>query len=269
MKNKFRLRRWLFGENRRNYFVKFLAKQCQKNINHFNNEDRNHLRNGEFWLQKTLMEYFNLKGKLPIVFDVGANNGEWSLNLLKHNPETYIHCFEPSDKTFSILSNKLSSYSNVSINKVGLSNKNHCIDFFENDAPDVTSLYQRFNSTNKNKISVNLIKGDGYLTDNKIKNIDFLKIDIEGMEYDALVGLSKSLQNNSIQLIQFEYGEFNIHSEKMLKHFYLLLSNFKIGKLFPNHIEFEDWHHELENFKPANIIAINKKNTELIKLLNG
>jgi FkbM family methyltransferase len=267
--NKFRLRRWFFGKNRNNSLVRFVAKQCIKNIGHFNNEDRNHIRNGEFWLQNTLISHFSKNDKMPIVFDVGANTGEWSLNLLKAGTNIQLHCFEPSEKTFTILSEKLLSYENVKMNKLGLSKKAQIVDFFENDSPDVTSAYKRFNAKNKEKVRVRLVKGDQYMVENKVKYIDFLKIDIEGMEYDALIGFLANLKSNTIQAIQFEYGEFNIHSEKMLKHFYELLTEYHIGKLYPNHIEFQGWHHDLENFKPANIVAINRQNKELIKLFGA
>lgn len=130
-----------------------------------------------------------------------------------------------------------------------------------------TSLYRRFDAQNKKKIKVNLIDGDRYVLQHKIKKIQFLKIDIEGMEYDALLGLEKSIRLGMIELIQFEYGEFNIQSERLLKHFYSLLDTFAIGRLHPQHIEFMDWNCDLENFRPANYIAILKTNNELISYL--
>ena len=201
MKNKFRLRRWLFGKHRRNKIVQFLARQSFKNIAHFNNEDRNHLRNGEYWLQKTLIRYFLNKGITPTIFDVGANNGEWSVNMLNLSPAINLHCFEPSKKTFDILSQKLAAYPNVTLNMVGLSGKKHSIEFYENDGSDVTSLYHRFKAKNKTKISVNLITGDSYLSKKRIEKIDFLKIDIEGMEYDALLGLKESFAHKKVRVI--------------------------------------------------------------------
>lgn len=74
MSNKFRLRRWFFGKNRNNSLVRFVAKQCIKNIGHFNNEDRNHIRNGEFWLQNTLINHFSKNDKVPIV-DAAPTSG--------------------------------------------------------------------------------------------------------------------------------------------------------------------------------------------------
>lgn len=269
MKNKFRFRRWLFGRNRKNKVVKFIAKQCLKNVSHFNNEDRNQIRNGEFWLQQTLINHYNSVRSLPTIFDVGANNGEWAINILALNTNIDLHCFEPSEKTFSTLSKKLSVFPNVTLNRVGLSNKRESVDFYENDAPDVTSRYKRFNSKNKAKTKARLVKGDNYVAKKNIEAVDFLKIDIEGMEFDALQGLETCLRNNKIHFIQFEYGEFNIQSEKLLKHFYQLLPNYHLGKLFPDHVELRDWELDLENFRAANIVAINKNCTDLIKLFSN
>lgn len=138
-------------QKQKNVFVKFLAKQSQKNVRHYENEDRNHMRNGEFWLQKTLLDYFKTRKIQPIIFDVGANNGDWALNILKIYPEVNLHCFEPSENTFSILTKKLSAFTNVKTNQFGLSKKQQIIKFFENDASDVTSLYRRFNARNDKK----------------------------------------------------------------------------------------------------------------------
>ena len=113
------------------------------------------------------------KGITPTIFDVGANNGEWSLTILNLSPEINLHCFEPSKKTFDILSQKLAAYSNVTLNMVGLSRKKHSIEFYENDGSDVTSLYHRFKAKNKTKITVNLITGDSYLSEKELKKLIF------------------------------------------------------------------------------------------------
>ena len=107
------------GKKRRNKIVKFIAEQCKKNLSHYNNEDRNHFRNGEFWLQKTLARYFDGLNKRPIVFDVGANVGDWSFHFLKLNTNIILHCFEPSKETFSLLSEKLQPFKNVVKNNFG------------------------------------------------------------------------------------------------------------------------------------------------------
>ena len=45
------------------------------------------------------------------------------------------------------------------------------------------------------------------MVENKISKIDFLKLDIEGAEYNSLMGASKSLKNGIIDYIQLEYNQ--------------------------------------------------------------
>ena len=50
------------------------------------------------------------------------------------------------------------------------------------------------------------------------KTIDLLKLDLEGAEYDALLGFEESIKKGIIKIIQFEYGYINITTkEKPLK----------------------------------------------------
>jgi len=48
----------------------------------------------------------NIKSN-DVVFDVGANVGEWSKLVLKTNKDINIHCFEPSKATFKKLNSTL------------------------------------------------------------------------------------------------------------------------------------------------------------------
>jgi FkbM family methyltransferase len=267
--SKFRLRRWLFGKQRRNPIVGFFAKQSLKNVTHYDNEDRNPARNGEFWLQHSISEYYLSKKTVPVVFDVGANIGDWAANMVRMKPDINLHCFEPSGATFSLLKQRMGRHECVNLNRAGLSHTRQEVDFYENDSADVTSVFHRFDAQNDRKVRVSLISGDDYIKSKKVLIVDFLKLDIEGMEYDALIGLKEALSDGKIQVIQFEYGEFNIQSEKLLKHFYEYLTDYEIGRLHPDHIEFSGWNHTKENFRAANYIAVLKSNTSLLAYLKG
>jgi hypothetical protein len=59
-------------------------------------------------------------------------------------------------------------------------------------------------SDDSNKVLLHIKKGKDYVTDNNIKNIDFLKIDTEGYELNVLKGFEEFLEN--VKIIQFEYG---------------------------------------------------------------
>lgn len=263
-KPKFRLRRWLFAKHRRNKFINYIARQCEKIASYNLNEDRNFQRNGEVWFLKKFANYYNSKSFKPTVFDVGANVGEWSKSLLKEWQNIDLHCFEPSPVTFDKLLKNIPNSQSYNFINLGLGQQAHHFQFYENDSSIITSKYYRFGSLNKNKISVSITTGDKYAQEYNIQQIDLMKLDVEGMEYEALLGFKDLLKTKKIHMIQFEYGEFNIYSKVLLRDFFDLLRNYKIGKLYPNHIECLNWSVEIENFKPANYIAIADDQSEIL-----
>jgi cephalosporin hydroxylase len=74
-----------------------------------------------------------------------------------------------------------------------------------------------------------------------------------------------------IRLVQFEYNTTNIVSGFLLYNacqFFTGLG-YRIGKLYPNYVEFRDYHCRQEDFCGQNMIAVRKKDAELIQLLNS
>ena len=63
------------------------------------------------------------------------------------------------------------------------------------------------------KISINLISLDEYIEKNNINEIDIIKIDTEGFEFDVIKGLS--LKNKLTKFIYFEH-----HYDDMIKKNY-------------------------------------------------
>ena len=54
---------------------------------------------------------------------------------------------------------------------------------------------------------LNIVNGREYCEKNKVKFIDFLKIDTEGFEMNVLKGFEEQIKN--IKIIQFEYGQID------------------------------------------------------------
>ena len=45
-------------------------------------------------------------GGAPMVFDIGANEGQTTVQVLRHFPNATVHAFEPVRNTFNILQQK-------------------------------------------------------------------------------------------------------------------------------------------------------------------
>ncbi len=199
-----------------------------------------------------------------IVFDVGANRGEWRLQVIEHQPLVHLHCFEPVSALQLELNKKLKGY-HVVINALALS---HSIGwgtfsyYPKNTA--LSTLHRRVEvekllDLEPQFIQVKLEKLDHYCQIKRIKQIDFLKIDTEGHEYSVLRGAENLLKKQQISIIQFEYGGTYLDSKSSLKEVYVYLTsfNYKIYRITGiGLIEIPAWRDELENYHYSNYLAV-------------
>jgi len=233
--------------------------------------------NGEEWC---LSRLGSLADKVKCVFDVGANNGEWLLTSLRYSPQATIHAFEIAPPTFEKLQKKTSGLANVILNPIGLADRNEEIDiFYWNEHDGLTSamkdnLSQDFRMagdkpTEPKTIRATVIRGDDYIKQNSIEKIDIVKIDVEGMEGSVLRGLSAAFSQRRIRLVQFEYNTTNIVSKFLLHDAYAFFRGFgyRVGKSYPNYVDFRDYNYRHEDFSGPNMIAIRNDDNELFKLL--
>ena len=207
---------------------------------------------------------------IKIVIDAGANVGEWSKSLLLKIPDAHIHAFEIVESTFEKLDVNLGECSNVTLNNIGLSDAEGLIDIHLTDVSDEVSSHYKFWPI-RETIKCKVISGDSYANNNGIKEIDFLKIDVEGLELMVLKGFDFLLENKKIRLIMFEYGNVNILSHHLLYDFYKLLAKrgYLIGLLAPTgRVRFNDYSYDNENFLGPNYVACLSSEKALISALS-
>ena len=200
-----------------------------------------------------------------VVFDVGANRGEWAKWVIRSNPAIALHCFEPSIFTFKNLLAK-NFPPNVICNNFGLSSKEERLPLFIFEEGSVfNSLYgtwttkaQRVSREGKTE-TIKLQALDGYCSEKNIQAIDFLKIDVEGHELEVLRGSTEMLKQGKIGTIQFEYGTCNIYSKVLLKDIFEFMEAFsyRFHKILPKKlIPIERYSSEIENFQYSNWLAM-------------
>ncbi len=213
------------------------------------------------------------KSKPKVVFDVGANVGNWTKELKAYSPNSSVFSFEPVPQTFEKLSQNLNNRPKVSLHQMALSEESGSIDFnFYPFNSYFSSIYRTELDPNFHTISVDTISGDEFCDLNDISEIDLLKIDVEGAENKVLAGFSKRLKEQKIKVIQFEYGPFNVDSHFLLKDFFILLegNGYRIGKIYPTWIDWSGYSVEKENFILSNFLAVSLKGTSIYEdLENG
>ncbi len=232
-----------------------------------NNNDTDFARNGEKVFIDNLFKYFSNSEGRKVVFDIGANIGEYSSMLtefsLKNNVQIDLHLFEPTESCFQILKQKFKNRENIYLNNFGVSNKiaNATI-FYDKETSGAASLYRRnlesYGLELNKREDVLLKRVDEYIEQNSLDHIDFIKIDIEGHELKAFEGFGQYMNCDFIDFIQFEYGGANLDSHTSLMEIYKLFKDkgFKLAKIMPNGLEIREYKPFMDNFQYANYVAI-------------
>lgn len=171
-----------------------------------------------------------------IIFDIGANIGNYSIKKLNSNKNLNLIAIEPLPRSFNILKNRLTPYQNrTTLYNCAVSNEKNNIDFYECLNGDGSTGPDSCSTCSINHIENSCFgggkQGEFMMKDNKtfsehykfappIKvntisldklidlhgNPDLIKIDVEGYENSVL----KSLTTKNAKKITFEWHEYNI-----------------------------------------------------------
>lgn len=188
---------------------------------------------GEEWVIKYFAKFIKPKNQLVVFFDVGSNVGDYALaaakTLQRENLNYKIFCFEPAQKTYSLLVDSTSEDKNIKTFNIALGQAGGRSSLYsDGQESGLASLYRRDNNivgTKMDKVEeVTMETVDGFCEKNSIFQIDFLKLDVEGNEYKVLLGAEKIIRDGKISFIQFEFGGTDIDARVFFLDFYKLLS---------------------------------------------
>ena len=257
-----------FKQNTHNSFFKALAG-LGRSLNRLY-ENRNHdiYSNGEITVLKKIATM-----NPTLIIDGGANVGDYSVMANQIMTDCTIYAFEPVEATFQHLLSNIKDLKNVVPIKKGLFKENCELSinlFASNEHSSIYDIEGLPQSSNQ-KQTIELVRGDDFMRNQNIASVDFLKLDVEGAEYDALLGFETAIKNGAIKAVQFEYGYINISTKKLLIDYYTFFeaNGYVLGKVFPKIVEFRKYHFKYEDFIGPNFIAVKKTETALIKMLSN
>ena len=197
----------------------------------------------DFLYQKRKYSFLKktINKNMDVLIDVGAHHGDTINEFLKIFSIKKIYAFEPSKKNFDKLREKTKKIKKIflleiDINQVGLGQKNDVL--ILNEITDgVSNTFNSLNLNSKyfkkkktittlfgikkfidNKVSTKIIPLKDFMVQKKINNVDLIKIDTEGFEYNILLGLEDYIKK--IKFILFEH-----HYDNML------IKNYKFGDI--------------------------------------
>ena len=146
--------------------------------------------------KKTLEIWAKLSVIEGIILDIGAHSGIYSLVANKSIQNGAVLSFEPHYLNFSRLNLNLraNSISTKSIFMNAIGAKNEILPFSVNqDSNYLTSGGKIGKFKNKSSTSIQVLAIDNILDKTAQKNVKVIKIDVEGHEYECLLGMEQTL----------------------------------------------------------------------------
>ena len=213
-----------------NYFILMLALQA-RGYNNFKNNNES----GESFFIKYVLAPTNPK----LCIDIGANIGAYTSELLE-NTKANVISFEPLPTAFESLIQTTNNY----IERITLENKGV--------GKSVESLTIHFNPnalahasfsedikkvsyvSNEQKMIVPVVTLDSYCDEKKIKEIDLIKIDVEGFEAEVFEGAKKTFAIIKPKFIQMEFNWHQMFRNTSLNFFAEKLPDYTVYQLVPN-----------------------------------
>lgn len=218
---------------------------------------------GEYWVLRRMKRGLD-QTALPVFFDVGANVGEYAEFIWEFfRGRVQIYCFEPAGETFRRLQKRFSAKTNVSLNNIGLGEKNCSTTlWFCSEGSGTASLFQRQIFSEHEQVmdeKVQIVTLDYFCSEHKIEHIHLLKLDVEGAEIQVPNGAKEMIKKRgAIDCIQFEFGGCNIDSRTFLRDFFTFLTpQYRIYRILKHGLRhLPEYRETLEVFTTTNFLAV-------------
>lgn len=144
--------------------------------------------------------------KNSVVLDVGANIGIHSIRFSEIALDGLVFAFEPSPETFGLLLFNANDKNNILPLNLGLSDSNSISDFYVASDNAYSSLKDTKRKNIKAVKKVVTFTLDGFFSHLYVKKIDFVKIDVEGLEHQVLLGMRTIIKKHKPVIFCEIYG---------------------------------------------------------------
>ena len=214
---------------------------------------------------RSIKKLLRLDKSAKVAVDIGGNIGDYTESFLKIFPGAEVHIFEPQRLNIEKLKLRFLDQENIKIQQLGVSNKNDTMTLYSNkEGSGLASLSKRrldhfgidFNLEEKVKI----IRFEDYWVDSlERREIDILKMDIEGYELFALEGLGSAIKH--IKTIQIEFGGANIDTRTFFQDFwyFFVQHDYDLFRITPFGVQkIYKYREQDEFFSTTNFIAIRR-----------
>lgn len=230
-----------------------LINQCNAIIGHHFSATSDPNRNGERWLVDVV------GSKVETFIDIGANVGDWTMMMLARNPLALGIAVEPGTVALERLRERLPATVDIVPAAAG-SVDGSVIRFFEEPEAGVRSSAAKAWSANAKEREVEIVTIDALMDQRGWERIDFLKVDTEGYDARVLLGATKTLNDQRIDIVQFEYNLpwREVGSTLGAAISFLNAAGYDVHALRPFGLESFEYPAFGEFFSYANFVAVSR-----------
>lgn len=200
---------------------------------------------------------------MPIILDIGANDGSTTLEFLRHFPSCTVHAFEPDERALRKLKANV-KHSNAHIHATAIGAHDGEAEFFVSSgmppgfaaadfAAEFPAGWDMSSSLRKPKTHYNvwpwckfettrkvLVKRlDTWVREAGLAQIDFIWADIQGAEGDLILGGREALSKTRYFFTEYSDDEW-YEGQPTLRRLSDMLENFSIVRRYPMDVLFKN-----------------------------
>jgi FkbM family methyltransferase len=206
----------------------------------------------DFECMSFLLHYLR---KEDLFFDIGSNLGSYTI-LASGVKKAFSFAFEPDSETFRILNDQiaLNSINHLVIAQQKALGQETTTSFLTSGFGTMNYIVKDSSNGNSSKVEIEVVTLDSIIIPNEEFVSVIAKIDVEGYEYDVLLGGKKLLSNPKLKVIMVETNGFVSRYQHSLSDIHSLLetNGFKAHSYDP----FSRKLILIENPKESNTIYI-------------
>lgn len=182
------------------------------------------------------LEKFNLR----VIIDIGANKGQWSSMVLEET-EAHIYAFEPQQFPYvKLMQLSMVSDGRLSPINLALGENSRRISINVHKTSDELSFIGKelqnmplLEKSVKKQEMIKISTLDLFVEEYFIDNIDFIKIDTEGYEYEVITGADKAIKSLKPRFIQIEMNWHQLFKGHSLYEISQLLPKYELYQILP------------------------------------
>ena len=191
--------------------------------------------------EKTFLTWYLGAKQGSVVLDIGANVGNYAIQVLRIQPTARVYAFEPHPLTYDRLRETSIKFGFQAFN-VGCGSRNcelPIYDYQDSNGSEHASLYKEvfsdlISGKDLSENRAKIVRLDDFSLTQDWTTIDLLKVDVEGNELDVLNGFGNFLKGGKIRAIHFEFNSMNVISRVFFKDFFDLLGEYAFHRLLPD-----------------------------------